>query len=80
MAIAWTDDDRALLVTSASDVRPVDRLDLASGRRERWLTLHPPDPGLLRRRPSFVFSRDGRTYAANYQQIRTRLFLVEGLR
>jgi hypothetical protein len=40
----------------------------------------PPDPLLLRTRPSIVLTEDGRTDAANYQQMRTRVFLVEGLR
>ena len=79
MPIAWVDDDRALTLTT-TDFRVIDRLDPVSGKRERWLTLRPPDPLLLRTRPSIVFTQDGRTYAANYQQIRTRLFLIEGLR
>ena len=80
MPIAWVDDDRALLTRTSADFRAIDRLDPVSGKRERWLTLRPPDPLLLRARPSIVFTQDGRTYAANYQQMRTRLFLVEGLR
>jgi hypothetical protein len=57
----------------------ITRLDPLSGRRERWMTLRPPDAAMMRIRPSIVFSPDGRTYAANCQQVRTRLFLVQGL-
>ena len=49
-----------------------------------WRAIAPPqgspDPLLLRTRRSIVLTEDGRTYAANYQQMRTRQFLVEGLR
>ena len=78
--VAWINDDHGLLGRSKASPSTIDRIDLASGKREQWVTLRPPEPVLLRRRPSIVFSRDGRSYAANYQQIVTRLFLVEGLR
>jgi serine/threonine protein kinase/Tol biopolymer transport system component len=78
--IAWIDRDRALLTASRTDYSRIARLDLASGRSEPWITLRPAKPSLLRRRPSMAFSPDGRLYAANYQQITTELFLVEGLR
>ena len=80
MPVAWVNDDRAWLTISRGSVSAVDRVDISSSKRERWITLRPPDPLLLRLRPSLVFSRDGRTYLANYMEIRTRLFLVEGLR
>jgi serine/threonine protein kinase len=78
--IGWIDHDRALLTLSSGDASKIARLDLASGTSEPWITLRPIDPMLLRRRPSFAFSRDGRLYAANYQRITTDLFLVDGLR
>ena len=80
MPVAWVDDDQAWLTISPGSVSVVDRVDVRSSKRERWITLRPPDPLLLRLRPSLVFSRDGRSYLANYQEVRTRLFLVEGLR
>jgi hypothetical protein len=80
MPVAWLNDDSAVLTVSAGNPAAIDRIEPTSGKRELWVTLRPPDPLLLRRRPSIVFSSDGRSYAANYQEIRTRLFLVEGLR
>ena len=48
-------------------------MSLRPSRRPRCRRCRP-------RSIAIVFTQDGRTYAANYQQIRTRLFLVEGLR
>ena len=42
--VAWSDDGKSILVRGAED-RPLTlyRIDLASGRRERWKELAPPE-------------------------------------
>ena len=77
--IAWVDDDRALLAMSADHAR-ITRVDPVSGARRPGPVLHPSDPAAPTPWSSITFSRDGRSYAANYRRSRTRLFLVEGLR
>jgi hypothetical protein len=79
MPIAWTDDDRALLVVS-QDRASITRVDPVSGTRRPGPVLRPPDPTSAAQWMSAYFSRDGRAYAANYPRAATRLFLVEGLR
>jgi dipeptidyl aminopeptidase/acylaminoacyl peptidase len=78
--VAWMDGDRALLVAINGERSTFDRLDLAGGRREPWIVRRPVDPTFLGRRPQMAFSRDGRSYAANYQLVSSRLILIEGLR
>ena len=79
MPIAWTDDDRALLVVSR-DRASITRVDPRSGARRPGPVLRPPDPASAAQWVSLHFSRDGRSYAANYHRATTRLFLVDGLR
>jgi hypothetical protein len=79
MPIAWTDDDRALLVVTR-DRASITRVDPTSGARRPGPVLRPPDPASVAQWVSLHFSRDGRSYAANYPRATTRLFLVDGLR
>jgi Tol biopolymer transport system component len=80
MPIAWTADGRAVLVAADSPRGRIDRIDLASARRDRWLDMRAADPSLLDRSLSIVLAPGSRSYIANYQQIRTTLYLAEGLR
>ena len=58
----------------------VYRLDLATGRRELWRELMPPNPaGVLFIRPPH-FSTDGKSYAYSYRRTLSELFLAEGLK
>jgi serine/threonine protein kinase/Tol biopolymer transport system component len=79
MPIAWTADGRAVLVAADRPRGRIDRIDLASARRDRWLDLRAADPLLLGRSLSVVLPPGSRSYIANYQQIRTTLYLAEGL-
>ena len=78
--VAWIDGDRALLVAINGERAKFDRLEIPGGRREPWTVRRPVDPTFLGRRPQMAFSRDGRSYAANYQLVSSRLILIEGLR
>ena len=57
---------------------PVDRLELATGRREPWKKLIPEDPaGVTDITPIFI-ARDGRSYAYSYYRtIDSDLYVVE---
>jgi hypothetical protein len=44
------------------------------------MELRPPEQDLLDSRATIAFARNSRSYVANYQRVRTTLFLVDGLR
>lgn len=76
----WYQDSRhVFVVRSGPAPRPVDLLDVGSGRRRPWRTLELPDATgywLI----NFFASPDGRVVAANAWRSPTTLFLVEGLK
>jgi hypothetical protein len=73
-------DGRSVLVGvrggSAVDVM---RVDLASGRRELFKKIGPPDPAGVSVQ-HLVFTPDGKYYAYAYANVLSELYLVEGLR
>ncbi|MGE5277684.1 MAG: protein kinase domain-containing protein [Acidobacteriota bacterium] len=77
----WTPDGRSLIVSSISDVPArIERLDLASGRRELFKTLGPADlTGALQIAP-IVISDDGKSHAYTCRRQSSHLFLVSGAR
>jgi Tol biopolymer transport system component/predicted Ser/Thr protein kinase len=79
--VQWSQDGRSLLVTRGREVPArVERLDLASGKREVHLRVGPTDlTGVLSIGP-FVFSADGKSYAYACRRMSSHLFLVEGAR
>jgi tRNA A-37 threonylcarbamoyl transferase component Bud32/Tol biopolymer transport system component len=79
--IRWSEDGRSILVSRFGEVPArIERLDLATGRREPVRTLGPADlTGVLNVGP-FAFSDDGRSYAYACRRMASHLFLVEGAR
>jgi eukaryotic-like serine/threonine-protein kinase len=77
---AWTTDGRALLVAHGLG-RPwvIDRMDLASGRREKLLEIRPREMAGLRL-TLLALSADGRYYVHSYSRLLSSLYVVEGLR
>jgi hypothetical protein len=77
----WTADDRALYVQGRGGPGArIDRLDLATGRRELWREILPSDPTGVIRTSSVLISPDGTFYAYAYSRVLSNLFLVEGLK
>jgi hypothetical protein len=77
--LAWTGDDRALLMLTDTSPRQLVAVDIVSGRRSVIRTMAPPSPAFIG--PTSVFlTPDGRSYVANYQRRVMTLFLVDGLR
>jgi hypothetical protein len=76
----WTTDGRALLVAHGQG-RPwvIDRMDLASGRREKLLEIRPREMAGLRL-TLLALSADGRYYVHSYSRLLSSLSVVEGLR
>src|SRR5262249_48756313 len=77
----WTADDRAHYVQAKGGPGArIDRLDLATGRRELWKEILPSDPTGVIRTSSVLISPDGTFYAYAYSRVLSNLFLVEGLK
>jgi len=80
--LQWSADGRFLFVR-ADEARHsvrISRLDLLSGRRQPWKTLRPPDPAGVWVIKWIRLSRDGSSYAYNYDTWLSELYLAEGLR
>ena len=58
----------------------VYRLDAASGKRELWKELTPPDPAGISSLSPPAVAADGRTYVYSYNRILSDLFLAEGIK
>ncbi len=79
--IRWTPDGRSILVNDVSNVPArVEKLDLATGRRELFKTLGPADlTGVLQISP-ITISDDGKSHAYSCRRMSSHLFLVGGAR
>jgi hypothetical protein len=80
LVVRWTPDGKALLVTSLwSDVPArIERLDLATGRRDPYQTLGPADPtGAVQVAP-IALSDDGKSHAYGVRRMASHLFVLTG--
>jgi len=77
--VRWSPDGRALVVGSATS-RTVDRVDLATGRREPLVTLGTELPGGRWRPVFFAMADDPHVYAYVAAAYLSELFTVDGVR
>jgi Tol biopolymer transport system component len=79
--IRWSADGRFLLLWRGGEVPArIERLEIATGRREPVRTIGPADlTGVLRVGP-FAFSNDDKSHAYACRRMASHLFLVEGAR
>jgi Tol biopolymer transport system component len=79
---AWAAGGRSLFVSAPTTTwgRDIGRLDLATGRRERFLTFGPSDPAGVRVVTTPLVSADGRTYAYRSSHLFSDLFVGDGIR
>jgi hypothetical protein len=73
-------DGSVLVVRQGSVPARLDRIEVASGRRATWRTLHPPDMTGAGHVWTTLLTPDGRGYAYTHGLFLQDLFLVEGLR
>jgi Tol biopolymer transport system component len=80
----WSSDGKTIYLWAIDEEPPaLYRLDLATGRRERWKQLAPPDmTGFLRygsriAGPGLTITPDGRYYAYTYFTDQSRLVLTD---
>jgi Tol biopolymer transport system component len=79
--VAWSADGQSLWLFRRGEVPTnVFRLDLATGRRELWKTLLPPDPEGVYSIIEFRITPDGESYFYSYRRLLSQLFLGRGVR
>jgi WD40 repeat protein len=79
--VGWTPDGKLIYVYKRG-LYParIFRLDVASGNRELWKELTPPDPAGISNVAPPAIAADGKTYAYSYNRILSDLFLAEGIK
>jgi Tol biopolymer transport system component len=79
--IAWTSDGRALWIFKRDQV-PTDiyRLDIATGNRELWKSLVPPDAAGVYSINELQITPSGSAYFYSYRRVLSELYVVSGLR
>jgi serine/threonine protein kinase len=77
----WSQDSRSIYVAYLGELPiQVYRVELATGRREPWKTLSPPDPtGVNYLGPIFV-APDAKSYVYNLDRRLSNLYVVTGLK
>jgi WD40 repeat protein len=75
----WSEDGRSVFVTIQGRLPyRIDRIDVATGRRELWRTIAPADPTAVQQ--ADVLLKPNGSYALNVQRLLSDLYLVEGLK
>lgn len=78
--LGWRQHSRSLYVqpgTESTDSIPVSIVDIASGKRSVWKTIHPSQPVLEIH--DLHVTPDGRAYAYNYVTAQSDLYVARGL-
>jgi hypothetical protein len=82
--LQWSADGRYLYVGrrrgGAVPPFPIERVNVATGRREPWKSLVPSDPVGIERLESIVISPDGQGYCYSYARRLQELYVAEGLK
>ena len=81
-AIRWTPDGKFLFTEVIDSVpRQVVRVEVGTGKRERWKTLAPSELSAVNWIGVVLLTPDGKSYVYNYGQSEaSALFLAEGLK
>jgi Tol biopolymer transport system component len=73
-------DGKSVLVRNRSIPVKVDRIDLATGKREPFKEIVPADPSGAQSIPGLRFSADGKSYAYSLGRMLSDLYVVDGLK
>jgi Tol biopolymer transport system component len=77
----WTGDGRFLYVAQRRELpRKIDRVEVATGSRERWKEIKPGDSAGVVSVGGIHVTPDGRHYVYTYSRSLSDLYLVEGLK
>jgi DNA-binding winged helix-turn-helix (wHTH) protein/Tol biopolymer transport system component len=81
LPIGWSPDGKFLyLAHTQHDPRTIARLEIASGRRSLWKQLPPPPGRSTIKNEHVVITPDGQSFAYNYSNHSSDLYLVLGLK
>ena len=79
--IAWSSDGRSLFVYKLGEVpATVNKLDLATGHKQVWKQLVPPDVSGVTDISSVLITPDGNNYVYEYGRTLSDLYLVNDLK
>jgi WD40 repeat protein len=79
--VRWSEDGASLWVFRRDEVPArIDRLEIATGRRERWRTLVPADAAGVYSILGLRITPSGHSYFYNYRQTLSELYEAQGLR
>ena len=79
--MGWTPDGKAVYVGKRGRYPlSIFRMDVATGRREVWKELTPPDPAGISNVAPPAIAADGKTYAYSYNRILSDLFLADDVK
>ena len=78
--IGLFDGGKSLLVRTTSIPVEITRVDIATGHREPWKEISPPDPAGVVSVPNIKFSADGKAYAYSVGRMLSDLYVVDGLK
>jgi dipeptidyl aminopeptidase/acylaminoacyl peptidase len=77
----WSADGRSIFVYRRREMpAKVDRLDVATGRRELWRELKPDDSAGIANLAPVIPTPDGRSYVYGYFRTLSDLYLARGLK
>jgi eukaryotic-like serine/threonine-protein kinase len=79
-AIGWREDNQSVYVAPAADSAqslPVSIVDISSGKRSAWKTIHPSQP--VQEIRDLYVTPDGRAYAYDYMTAQSDLYVAHGL-
>ena len=79
--VGWTADGSALWVFRRGEVPArIDRLEVATGRRQEWKRLVPPDPSGVYSISDVRITPSGESYFYSYRRILSELYVAMGMR
>lgn len=78
--VGLSGDGKNLLVATHGVPRKIDRVELATGRREPWKEIAPADLAGVQGIPTVRFSADGKSYAYSTLRVLSDLYVVDGLK
>ena len=78
--IAWTNDGRLFVYRLGEIPATVNRLDVATGRKQLWKQLVPPDVSGVTDISSILITPDGSSYVYEYGRTLSDLYLVNDLK
>jgi len=78
--VSWSGDGKSIFMYNAGDLpAKVDRLNLATGQRQAWKTLMPPDVAGVTDLGPILITPDASAYVYEYGRTLSDLYLVQGI-